>query len=105
MAESHFTEISNVIMFYEAHAVTAAELLALAPHEFGPNEHQLAETLLATIDEHPGAVPDYALADTLDAEGLDKLIALMTQVAALEIAMVRYVRRLERRVKAYEESL
>lgn len=103
MAESHFTDISNVITFYQAQEASANQLLSLAAHEFGAAEHQSAESILAVIDEHPGAAPDFALADTLGEDGLDKLIALMTEVMVLEKRMVRYVRRLERRVKAYEE--
>lgn len=104
MAESHFITISKVITFYEAQEASATELLSLAPHQFGAAEHQSAEAILAAIDEHPGAAPDFALADTLGEEGLDKLIALMMEVMVLEKRMVKYVRRLEGRVKAYEES-
>lgn len=104
MAESHFTEISNIITFYQAQEASATQLLSLPAHEFGAAEHQSAEAILAAIDEHPGAVLDFELADTLGEEGLDRLIALMMQVMILEKRTVRYVRRLEGRVKAYEDS-
>lgn len=105
MAEAHFTEIENVIESYKAHETTAGKLLSLETDKFGADNHLLSLAFLASIDRHPGAAPDFALADTLNREGLDKLIALMKQVVELEKSMVRYVQQLKLRIKAYEETV
>lgn len=105
MAEAHFIEMENVIEFYKANEANIKRLLSLPADKFGADDHLLSLAILASINRHPGAVPDYALADALNPEGLEKLIALMKVVTELEKQMVQYVKQLKERIKEYEKTM
>ncbi|KAL0635208.1 hypothetical protein Q9L58_005854 [Maublancomyces gigas] len=105
MAEAHFTEVENVIEFYKAHEINAKKVLSLAEDKYGADDHLLSLSILASLNAHPGAVPDFALAARFGANELDKLIALMTEVIELEKRVVTYVKELAARIKMYEETL
>lgn len=105
MAQAHFTEVENVIEFYKAHEINAKKVLSLAEDKFGADDHLLSLSILASLNAHPGAVPDFALAARLGADELDKLIVLMSEVIALEKRIVTYVKELGLRIKMYEKTL
>ncbi|KAL0639078.1 hypothetical protein Q9L58_001960 [Maublancomyces gigas] len=105
MAEAHFIEIENVIEFYKANEVNIKTLLSLSTDKFRADDHLLSLAILASINRHPGAVPDYALAEALNPEGLEKLIALMKVVMELEKQMVKHVKQLKKRMREYEGTM